>query len=286
MPKNDAATPARSVTMRIHEAYSGLSEGERQIADVVLEAPAELAVVNAGELARRAGVSNSTVSRFFRRLDYRSFEEARQDARALRATGSPLYTGRSGSSGRDPISRLLAEDCALIEATLSRANPLTLREIARAAARAPRVRTVGFRNSRFLAEYLTAQLTQMCPGVAPLHLPGQTQAEGIAALGPEDLVVVVGLRRRPNGFARLVEAIAAQEARVLLLADQTVREAPAHATWTLDCVVETPHFADSYVGAMSLLRLLVLEVRRALGERGNAHLARVEALRDRLDELE
>ncbi|MCB1328785.1 MAG: MurR/RpiR family transcriptional regulator, partial [Maritimibacter sp.] len=63
MPKNDAHTPARSVTVRIHEAYGGLPEGERQIADVVLEAPAELAVVNAGELARRAGVSNATVSR-------------------------------------------------------------------------------------------------------------------------------------------------------------------------------------------------------------------------------
>ena len=286
MPKNEARSPARPVTTRIHEAYAGLSEGERQIADVVLAAPAELAVLNAMELAQRAGVSNATVSRFFRRLDYGSFEEARQAARTLRATGSPLYAGRSGPPGRDPISRLIAEDCTLVEATLSRANPLTLKEIGRAAARAPRVRTVGFRNSHFLAEYLTAQLTQMRPGVAPLHLPGQMQAEGISALGPDDLVIVIGLRRRPTGFARLVEAIAAQKCRVLLVADQTVREAPAQATWTLDCVVDTPHFADSYVGAMALLRLVVLEVRRALGARGNAHLAEVDALRDRLGELE
>jgi len=163
---------------------------------------------------------------------------------------------------------------------------LTLKEIGRAAARAQRVRTLGFRNSHFLAEYLTAQLTQMRPGAAPLHLPGQMQAEGISALGPKDLVIVVGLCRRPVGFTQLMESIAAQQAQVLLLADQTIREAPAHATWTLDCAVDTPHFADSYVGAIALLRLLVLEVRRALGKRGDAHLEQVEELRSRLSELE
>lgn len=286
MPKKRADNPARHLTQRIHEAYPGLPDGERQIADVVLEAPAELAVVTASELAQRAGVSNATVSRFFRRLAYGNFEEARQDARRLRATGSPLYSGRTTISTHDPISRLIAEDCALVEATLSRANPLTLKEIGKAAARAPQIRTIGFRNSHFLAEFLTAQLTQLRAGVAPLMLPGQTQAEGVSALNDGDLAIIIGLRRRPAGFIRLVEAIAARGARVLLVADQTIREAPAHATWTLDCVVDTPQYADSYTGAISLLRLLALETGRALGEPGREHLEIVEVLRSALGELE
>lgn len=286
MPKNRAESPARTVTQRIHEAYAGLPEGERQIADVILEAPAELAVVTASELAQRAGVSNATVSRFFRRLAYGSFEEARQDARHMRATGSPLFTGRTGTPTHGAISKLISQECALVEETLSRANPLTLQDIGEAAARAQRIRTLGFRNSHFLAQYLTAQLAQMRPGVAPLLLPGQTQAEGISALGEGDLVIVVGLRRRPAGFTRLVEAIAARKAQVVLIADQTVREAPAYATWTLDCLVDTPEYADSYVGAISLLRLLTLEVGHALGEQGRAHLEDVEDLRSTLGELE
>ena len=43
----------------------------------------------------------------------------------------------------------------------------------------------------------------------------------------------------------------------------------------------TPQFADSYVGAMSLLRLLTLESERALGETGHRHLEEVEDLRGR-----
>ncbi|MEV8468446.1 MurR/RpiR family transcriptional regulator [Fluviibacterium sp. DFM31] len=270
---------------RIHEAFSGLPEGERRIADSVLENPAELAVLTGSELATRAGVSNATVSRFFRRIGYDSFDQARQEARKLRAGGSPLFTGaRSGSGGH--LSDLLHSEIEVLEGTLSRLNPLTLKDISSALATAPRVRCLGYRNSHFLAQYVTAQLAQIRRAVSPLLLPGQTQAEGIALLEPGDLAIVVGLRRRPAGFNRVVAEIADRGARILLITDQSVREAPALATWTIECQVDTPHFADSYVGAISILRLLVLETRRALGGAGQSYLEDVEALRIRLNELE
>lgn len=286
MPNNQAKIGSQTMARRIHEAYSGLSEGERRIAETILESPAELAVFTASELAGQAGVSNATVSRFFRRLGYSNFEEARQDARRMRALGSPLYTGRKSGDRSDPISELIRNEIALLETTLTRVNPLTIKEIGQAIATAPRIRTLGYRNSHFLAQYATAQLAQMRPGVSPLLLPGQTQAEGISMLGKGDLAIIVGLRRRPSGFVRAVEEIAERGASILLIADQTIRAAPAFATWTLECAVDTPQFADSYVGAVSMLRLLTLETRRALGEAGRVYLEEVEELRGRLGELE
>lgn len=286
MLKESADEARKPIVQRIHEAYEKLSEGERKVADIILVAPSELAVCNAFELAARAEVSNATVTRFFQRLGYGNFEEARQDARRLRATGSPLFAGHSASRTSDPISRLIQEETAVLEASLSRVNPLTIREIGAAVVGAARIRTLGYRNSHFLAEYVTANLAQMRPGVAPLLLPGQTESEGIAMLGPEDLAIVVGLRRRPAGFSRIVEAIAARGTPILLLSDETIRSAPAHATWSLNCVVDTPQFADSYVGALSVLRLISIEAKRALDLAGHRHLQEVEELRDRLGELE
>lgn len=286
MPKEAADKSRTTIAQRIHEAYPKLPEGERKVADTILVAPSELAVCNAVELAARAEVSNSTVTRLFRRLGYGSFEEARQDARRLRATGSPLFSGRGTRSAGDPISRLIHEETTVLEATLSRVNPLTIREIGAAVAKAARIRTLGYRNSLFLAQYITAQIAQMRPGVAPLLLPGQTESEGITMLGPDDLAIVVGLRRRPAGFNRVVEAMAARGASILLLSDDTIRSAPAHATWTLDCVVDTPQFSDSYAGAISLLRLIAIEVRRIMDQTGQRHLQEVEDLRDWLGELE
>ena len=286
MPKETAETTRKAISHRIHEAYPTLTDGEKKVAETILADPSDLAVSNASELAERAEVSNATVTRFFRRLGYGSFEEARKDARRYRRSGSPLARGHDGSPKGDPISRMILEETTVLEATLSRVNPLILRDIGQAIVKASRIRTLGYRNSQFLSQYLTAQIAQMRPGVAPLLMPGQTESEGIAMLGPDDLAIVVGLRRRPAGFNRIIEAIASRGVPVLLLGDGTLRSAPAFATWTLDCEVDTPQFADSYVGAIALLRLIAIEARRALDKAGHRHLQDVEDLRDMLGELE
>ncbi len=288
MHKNEAESRPESLLKRIHEAYASLPGGERKVADAILNAPSEMAVWTASELAGHAGVSNATVSRIIQRLGYRNFETARQDARKLREIGSPLFMNEKADLPQEDgayggVARAEAE---IIEATLSRLDMGMLHEVAEAIAGAGQVRTLGFRNSRFLADYFTAQIVQMRPDVAPLVLDGQTLAEGIAGLGEGDLAVVIGLRRRPAQFSKLVRAIAERKAQLVLLADSSLREAPAFATWTFDCVVDTSWSRDSYVGALALLRLLAIECGTALGEAGRRHLNTVEALREDLDELE
>ena len=277
-----------SLLKRIYEAYGALPPGERKVADAILNAPAEMAVWTASELAGHAGVSNATVSRIVQRLGYRSFEQARQDARKLREVGSPLFIRHrldvDPESGR--YSRLAQSEAEIIEATLSRLPVGIVQEAAEAMAGARRLRTLGFRNSRFLADYFSAQLSQMRGGVAPLVQDGQTVAEGIAGLGPGDVVLIVGLRRRPAGFSRMVRLIAGRQARIVILADSSLREALDCATWTLECAVETHLALDSYVGALAILRLLAIECGKALGEGGRRHLNTVEALREDLEELE
>ncbi|MBR9890725.1 MurR/RpiR family transcriptional regulator [bacterium] len=285
MPTKTADAGSAPISRRVHETYGSLPDGERRIADVLLGNPGELAMLTATELAAAAGVSNATVSRFFRRLGYESFEQAKRQARRLRETGSPLYTG-SATPASKRISDLLQSEVTVLESTLTRLNPVTLREIVEAMATAPRIRTLGYRNSHFLAQYVTAQLGQIRRAVSPLLLPGQTQAEGIALLDKGDLAVVIGLRRRPAGFTSVVQEISRRGARILLITDKTIREAPAHATWTIDCQVETAQYSDAYSGALAVLRLLAVETRRALGEAGQTYLEEVEALRERLQELE
>ena len=246
MPKNSSPGADRSLTQRVHAAFAELPDGERRVANLVLDSPGDLAVWTASELATRSGVSNATVSRLFRRLGYGNYDEARLAARRLRERGSPLYLARTDGQG-GALSGIVAEEVELLETTLSRLNPVTLREIAEAMARAPRVHLAGFRNSHFLADYMTAALSNFRPGVVRMVRPGQTLAESIAAVGSGDVVLIIGLRRRPAGFGRLVRAVTGTGARVVLLADGSIRETPALCTWTLSCLVETPQATDSYL---------------------------------------
>ncbi len=287
--RTDATKSKESLTQRIHRVYRDLPEGERSVADLVLDSPGDLAAWAASELAVRAGVSNATVSRLFRRLGYESYDEARRASREMRAHGSPLYladTRKRSDRVGGIIADHLAKETAQIEASLAMLNPLTVQAVAGQIAIARRVRLAGFRNSRFTADYARSALAQFRPDVEILNAAGQTLAEGVAGVGPGDMVIIVGLRRRPAGFVEFVRSVAATGADVALLADGSVREAPAMVRWTLTCAVTTPQVLDSYAGALSVLRLIALETMRLLGSDGRHHLERIETIHEGLSELE
>ncbi|MBK0398052.1 MurR/RpiR family transcriptional regulator [Limibaculum sp. M0105] len=289
MPARAKAATLETLTQRIHRVYDSLPEGERKAADLVLDMPGELATWAASELAEQAGISNATVSRFVRRLGYRSYEEARRASRAMRASGSPLYLAEGGQRTGKPartLERAIEIEKALIDASVGMQNPLTIDAVATCLAGAARLRVAGFRNSYFLAEYARTMMAQFRPGVEMLNAPGQTLAEGIATVGPGDAVLIVGLRRRPAGFTDFVRAVAATGADVVLLADLSIRGAPAEARWTLNCAVETPQAVDSYVGVLAILRTVALVMLQRLDARGRRHLERIEQIHANLSELE
>lgn len=288
MPGKKPSLSAQTLGQRIHRVYATLPAGERKVADLLLDVPGDLAFRNASDMAAQVGVSNATVSRLFRRLDYASYEEARRVARTMRAQGSPLYLSSAGvgGGGQSDMIELLKTENGLIAKSLEALNPVVLDEIGRRLAQADKVRVAGFRNSRFLAAYVVAALAQFRPDVEMLVPAGQTLAEGIAGTGKGDLILVIGLRRRPLFFVDLVRIAASTGADVALLADNSVREAPALARWTISCTVDTPQAINSYTGAITVLRVLTLAAIRHLGTKGHRYLARLETLHEDLSELE
>ncbi|WP_299365414.1 hypothetical protein [uncultured Paracoccus sp.] len=64
---------------------------------------------------------------------------------------------------------------------------------------------------------LTCPPSPMSPAVTPF---GQTPAEGVAGVAQGDVVVAFGLRRRVTYFGSLLEALTANGAQILLVADQ------------------------------------------------------------------
>jgi DNA-binding MurR/RpiR family transcriptional regulator len=284
--KDSSSALNGSLKQRIHAVYRQLPRGEGRVADLLLQDPGELLAFTATELAERSGVSNATVSRFFRRLGFSSFDEARQIARQSRLQGSPLHGARGATRETAFLPAMMREEVAVLEATLSALNPLTLREIADALCAARRIRVGGFRNSNILARYLCAGLAQLRPDVAMMMPSAQSAAEDLAQLGSGDVAILIGMRRRPASFNDLVAAVAETGAPLLLVSDNSIRSAPALARWTLTCEVRTPQSYDSYVGVMAVLRALVISVDNRLGKAGRDHLERVEAIHARLSDLE
>jgi DNA-binding MurR/RpiR family transcriptional regulator len=275
-----------NIGQRIDGRYGELSPQEQRAAGFILDHMSDLAVYNASELARLSGVSKATVSRLFRRLGFQDSAEVRDHARALRSLGAPL--GGPGASAGTP-SRLAAH--AEAEQDNLRRLLITLEDgrldaAARLVRAAQNVVIVGLRNSYPLALHLRQQLVQARDHVRLAPLPGQSLGEDLAGLGPRDVVVLLGFRRRVAGFGEIVAAIRRRDVPLVLIADSSARTYSDQATHWLECPVDSVSAFDSYATAMSLVNLLATGAMGAQVRESRTRIAAITSAYEDLDELE
>lgn len=280
---------AKSLESRIQSHYAELPPAERRLADLLLGFPGDIATYSAGELAEMAGTSNAAATRFFRRLGYKDFSEARRMVRGARSWGSPVYLSGAETRTRQnskTVAAHIARETMNVSRTLEALRPDILREAADALIAAKRVFVAGFRNSRVLALYLQRQLNLARDGVILAPSAGQTLGEDLAAMGPEDVLVVLGFRRRVDMVETLMRVARRRGAKVLLIADPSASAMPRLADWTLTCEVRSESLFDSYTAPMSMLNLLSAATFRSGMPQSYERLRDIESLHEELEELD
>ena len=272
------------VDVRIAALFDDLTESEKRLAEVVLEAASDLSAFTAGELAARADVSAATAARFFRRLGYESYGDLRRSVRDARAWGSPLYELSSTEQPAD-FARHIAQDIENLQRLATELPTAALADAVALLAAAKRIHVIGFRNSTVLAAYARNLFAHMKPDVRLLPLAGQTLAEDLVGLGPEDALVVFGFRRRPPALREVMAAVRESGARILLVTDATAARTAHVAHVTLRCPNQGASLFDSYVAPMSLISHLASALGVAMGEAAESRLAMIERLHQRLEPL-
>ncbi|GAA1802287.1 MurR/RpiR family transcriptional regulator [Nesterenkonia flava] len=292
-PDEELRVTGERIDARIDARYGSLPPQERRIADFLLEHLGDLAIFSAADISRESGVSKATVSRLFRKLGFEDFKEVRDHARALRFTGlptaAPVLSGdRADESGelstgvqrheaheRENLARM---SLGLAEGKLAHAVDLI--------AGARRVIIVGLRNSYPVALHLHQQLLHTRPDVRVAPQPGQTLGEELAQIGEGDVVVAVGFRRRPALFGKLVRAVGASEAKLLIIGDSTSRHYAMEADCWIQCPIDADGAFDSYAAPMSLMSLISNGVLNAGLSAGRRRISAIASRYEDLDELE
>ena len=274
----------------IHEAYNDFTSRERKLADFILKSPGDVSSFSATELARLVEISNSTITRFSRKLGYDNYERMRISARESQRTGSPLFLASQldsdqGKETADLISQFTSNETEILKKTLSQISPQILDEITTALLNADNLGFLGVRNSHYFAGYARWQFIQFRKKTRLIPGPGETVAERIADLGENDVVIVVGIRRIVRNLKEYLNALNKNKVRVLLIADPSVRGLPADAHWTIICPVENPHVFDSYAGVLAVIRLLAFETFKKSGPLGREYMEQIERNHDTLMEF-
>ncbi len=274
-----------SFLTRIRAALPGLHPSERQLAEAILSFPGQLAGYTATELAQMAGVSNATVTRFVRRIGYASFEEARQAVRLEQSAGTALFrVNRAGQPPEGRIARHLDQGQRNLQDSLAALTEGQIADLIASMSAARRLRMIGFRAGQPFARYLAWQVMQVHPDAAALPRDGETLAESLAGLGPEDCVIVFVLRRPHRQISALIREVSDSGAALALIGDLPGLGA-LPARWHLPCATTGAGALFDHVGVMALCGLLASGLIEESGTSGRSRLNAIERIHDALDEI-
>ena len=278
-------TSSLSFLNRVRDCVADLHPTEKKLAEFVIDFPGELASYTASELARLAGVSNATVTRFIRRLGYGSYDEARRRVREEKETGSPLFLADRGvDSGRSRYQDSIEQGQENLRKTFARLSERSLDDIVEALLGARKVWVTGFRSSQSMATYLQWQIFQVKEDIQVIPPPGGTFGETIGGLTDRDMVVVFGLRRRPARLRKIVARMVESGARVLYITDDQLAHQPM-VTWHVRCACAAPGPLDNHVAVIALCHLIANYAIERSGHAGRERLAAIEAAHDELAEF-
>lgn len=276
----------KQIDERLRSHFDALSPQERRVAAFIFDHLDDLISYNSAELSRLCGVSKATVSRLFRRLGYPSYREMRDELRTLRQSGMPLADNRDAVQGNTLLARHYKQEMANLTLWVNQIDPVQFGAVIAALQQAQRVCLIGLRNSYPLALHLRQQLLQVRPQVCLLAQPGQTLAEELADLSPQDVVIVAAFRRRPRLIPSLLRQLQEKQVPVLLLCEPQAHRLQPLATWTLSAPLDSVSAFDSYASAMGLVNLLSNALLHEMLQDGRQRIHHIADLYQRLDELE
>lgn len=274
---------SKSFLARVQGALGDMHPQERRLADLVLNFPGRLAGYTASEIAQLADVSNATVSRFFRKIGYQSFEEARQAVRYEQDSGS-AFLRLETASGLLPetVASYLEQSQENLRLTLGEIDLADLDALAKSVAQAPRVWILGFRSGQPFARYLGWQVSQISLNVTVLPRDGETLAESLSLIGSQDCVILFALRRVPAITNRIQAALARRDIKVAIIGDAADVSA---GDMRFHCITAASGPLFNHVSVMAMCNLLAARVIELADVDSRAHMRDIEAWHTELDQL-
>lgn len=266
-----------SLSERITQQYSRLTESSRRIADYLQLNPEKILMLSTAEIAESCSVSKTSVSRFIRQLGYDDHVALRQELMQEREKGIPVLTSHIEDLDIQHDMRALEQLCRQL-ATLD------VTELVDAMVKAKRVKIIGYRNSYPLAMHFRQQLMQCRANVELLPLPGQTLGEDLVSITDDDFVIVIGIRRRISQFEKIIHHLNGKPS--LLITDQSGQKYAGLVKHFLVCHMNNQAPLDSYAVPMSLVSYLVNKVYRHLGERATKLSRHISKNYAQLNEVE
>lgn len=272
------------ISERIRQRLSELSPSERRVARALLSGPPTIGMESSSRLARYAGVSGPTVSRFIVELGFDNYAAFQQALRAeIEAkVMSPVERFRQHHDGGPDGGPHARRARVVADAVAASIEAIDHRELSQAVSfltdPSRLVLVTGGWFSQVLAGHLVAVLHELRPGVHLIAPEARERTAALADLRSRDVAVFFDFRRYEQDTLRMAQAARTARARIVLFTDPWLSPVAEIADAVLTAQPSGPSPVESLTPAFAVVETFISAASDALGEPGRLRFERFNGI--------
>jgi DNA-binding MurR/RpiR family transcriptional regulator len=241
---------------------NSLTQSQRKLLEYILAHEEESVFLKIAELARRAKVSQATVSRLSQALGFKGFpgfqkELQRLFRNKLTTTSRLQNTVRKVTSDRDVLTKVLQTDMENISETLKQTSLSEFRKFVKSLASAGRIVVVGLRSTHSLAvffgvalEFLQKNVWILQPGIGDMW-------DRLLGLHKGDVVVGFSFPRYTKQTIEVLRFAKDKGLKTLAITDTLISPLAQYADHVLTARYRMDSFIESFTAPLSLVNAVV-----------------------------
>ncbi|MCG9552896.1 MurR/RpiR family transcriptional regulator [Vibrio sp. Isolate31] len=277
-----------TVSEKIKEKFSTLTRAERQLANVMLDNYPASSLGTVVSIAEAAKVSNPTVVRLAKKLDFMGFSDMQRSLHEeIGDTLKNPIEKHASISNSDPSSHLLGRFSHAvinnIQQTVAQIDEELFNQVVDTLINPnSSLYIVGGRISHSIAEYMFTHMQVIRANVTMVEPNANRWSHYVINMNPGDTLVVFDIRRYENDILTLAEIAQSRDVRLVLFTDQWGSPVSKFSQHVFHARIEAPSAWDSNVAITFLVEALVEAVQSATWSDTSSRMKDLEVLLDRV----
>ncbi len=269
-----------TVLQKLSHMYPQMSPSQQAIADVILRDPESSAFYNVAEMAREAGVSEATVTRFATFLGYSGFpglsRELQEMVRSRLTTGQRFQLTRSVTKAeQQTVMQHFEEDVHNLNLMMERIDLNALDRIVQLLLSAKRIGIVSARSTLALGTFFDFYLNLLNKDT--LLFSGEPRTnDRLHRLQEDDVIVGIGFARYTSFSVDSLAIAKKRGARVIVITDYPSSPLCKFADEVLYTPTGIASHMESFVAPMSLLTAILRSMFHRDSEKATSVLNEME----------
>jgi DNA-binding MurR/RpiR family transcriptional regulator len=219
-----ATSAAYDVRVSFHQALEestrDLTASERKIGSILLADPRSAPFMRVAELAKKAGVHESTVVRFAQKLGYAGFIDMREAlvADSLNTHDRTIAMREEGE--KYSLAMVISSQVQVLQSLPEKISQERIDTVVQYILAARRVHLLGRGLVLPLVEFMRAKLASSGVHIDTITQSGHERSRHLAQIGPTDALVVFAFSEDYASIGAHLRLVAKQGTQVILLTDE------------------------------------------------------------------